>query len=143
MMSPLIRCYHEGAVIPPHSFFILCKGNNAGMPGFKPWRNSFIAICPHEKYYNFYFWLIYGLHQAGKFKIRHRGSVIPFINLEDVRDLVRDIAPLIIPDWSRFQELLTTLDKCSKLKATLQEQVLATEKLQRCLIQQYLFKLKK
>ena len=142
MIFPMVRCYHEGAVIPPHSFFILCKGCNAGKPGFQPWTNSFIVVCPHQQYFDFYFWLIYGLHQSGKFKTRHRGSVIPFINLNDVRDVIREVAPLIHPDWSRYQEILSSLDKLRKLKATLAEQILATEKLQSCLIQKYFLQLK-
>lgn len=142
-MFPMVRCYHDGAVIPPHSFFILSKGCNAGKPGFEPWTNSFIVVCPHEEYFKFYYWLIYGLHQSGKFKFRHRGSVIPFINLEDVRDTLREVAPFIHPDWSRYQEILSSLDKLRKLKATLTEQIAATDKLQQCLLQKYFLEIKK
>jgi hypothetical protein len=142
MMFPQIRCYHEGATIPPHSFFILCKGNNAGKPGFQPWTNSFIAVCPHEEYFNFFFWLIYGLHQSGKFKVYHRGSVIPFINLKDVRDIIREVAPLIHPDWSRYQDILSSLDKLRKLKTKLEEQLIATDKFQRCLLHKYFDEIK-
>jgi hypothetical protein len=142
-MYPFVRCFHAGSPIPEFSFFILCKGCNAGKPGFQPWTNSFIVICSNQQYYDFYFWLIYGFYQSGKFKIRHRGSVIPFINLEDVRDTIREVAPLIHPDWSRFQELLSYLDKLSKLKSTLAQQLVATEKLQRSLLQKYFHDLKK
>lgn len=137
MMYPQIRCYHDGAIVPPHSFFILCKGCNAGKPGFKPWTNSFIVVCPHEEYFNFYFWLVYGLHSSGKFKVRHRGSAIPFINLEDVRDLLREVVPLIHSDWSRFQQILSSVENCSQLKSNLAQQLVATEKLQRYLVQKY------
>jgi hypothetical protein len=140
MMFPQIRCYHEGSTIPPHSFFILCKGNNAGKPAFQPWTNSFIAVCPHEEYFNFFFWLIYGLHQSGKFKVYHRGSVIPYINLKDVRHIIHEVAPLIHPDWTHYQEILTCLDKLNKLKTTLTQQLIATGKLQRCLLQKYFLK---
>ena len=143
MMYPQIRCYHEGTAMPPFSFFILCKGCNAGKPGFKPWTNSFIVVCPCQQYFDFYFWLIYGLFQSGKFKTRHRGSVIPFLNLNDVRDTIREVAPLILPDWSRYQEILSSLDKLSKLKATLAEQIVATDKLQRCLLHKYFEEIKK
>lgn len=136
-MFPMIRCYHEGAAVPPHSFFILCKGCNAGKPGFRPWTNSFIIVCPHEEYFKFFFWLIYGLHQSGKFKIRHRGSVIPFINLDDVRDTLREVAPLVHPDWSRYQQILSALDKLNKLKTSLVQQIAATEQMQRFLLHKY------
>ncbi|HMJ46306.1 MAG TPA: hypothetical protein VK498_03210 [Ferruginibacter sp.] len=142
MMFPQIRCYHVGAKIPPNSFFILCKGSNAGKPGVQPWTNSFIVVCPHQEYFDFFFWLIHGLHISGKFKVRHRGSVIPFINLEDVRDTLREMAPLIHPDWSRYREILSSLDKLSKLKENLQQQITATDQLQRCLIQKYFLDIK-
>ena len=141
-MFPMIRCYHDGAAVPPHSFFILCKGCNAGKPGFRPWTNSFIVVCPHEEYFKFFFWLIYGLHQSGKFKIRHRGSVIPFINLDDVRETLGEVAPLVHPDWSRYQEILSALDKLNKLKTTLAQQMVATEKLQHCLLHKYFQEIK-
>lgn len=137
MMYPQIRCYHEGSSLPEFSFFILCKGCNAGKPGFNPWTNSFVVVCSNQKYFDFYFWLIYGLYQSKKFKVFHRGSVIPFINLCDVRDIIREVAPLIEPDWSRYQEILSTLDNLRKLKSTLTEQLLATDKLQRCLLHKY------
>lgn len=151
MMLPQIRCYHIGSPIPKFSFFILCKGCNAGKPslplggagGGSPWTNSFIVVCPHEEYFQFYFWLIYGLHQSRKFKVRHRGSVIPFINLDDVRDLIREIAPAIHPDWARYQQILSQLDKLRKLKSSLAEQLLATDKLQRCLLQKYFAEIEK
>jgi len=137
MIYPQIRCYHSGAKIPPHSFFILCKGSNAGKPAFLPWPNSFVAVCPHQEYFDFFFWLIHGLHLTGKFKVRHRGSVIPFINLEDVRDTLRELAPSIHPDWARYREVLSSLDKLAKLQTTLKQQVTVTEQLQRCLIMKY------
>ncbi|TMI93028.1 MAG: restriction endonuclease subunit S [Bacteroidetes bacterium] len=142
MMFPSIRCYHEGAVVPPHSFFILCKGCNAGKPGFQPWINSFIVVCPHEEYFNFYFWLIYGLWRDGKFKTRHRGSVIPFINLNDVRDLIREVAPAIQPGWNKYQQILETLNKLEQKKTSLAEQIIITANLQRHLLRTYFDKLK-
>lgn len=137
MIFPQIRCYHAGAKIPPHSFFILCKGCNAGKPGFQPWANSFLVVCPHQGYFDFFFWLIHGLHLSGKFRVRHRGSVIPFINLDDVRDTLREVAPSIQPDWARYREILSSLDNLRKLKTTLREQIAATDRLQRCLLQKY------
>ncbi len=141
-MFPMVRCYHVGAVIPPHSFFILCKGCNAGKPGFTPWPNSFIATCSNEEYYKFFFWLLYGLHQSGKFKVHHRGSVIPFINLEDVRNCIREVAPLIHPNWSRYQQILSSLEKLHQLKSSLVAQIKATEQLQRSLLHQYFQQIK-
>lgn len=134
MMYPLIRCFHEGSPIPEFSFFILCKGCNAGKPAFRPWTNSFIVICPRQDYFDFYFWLIYGLFKTGKFKIRHRGTAVPFINLSDIRELLQQVAPLIYSDWQKFQSILSALENLEKKKASLVEQIVATEKVQRYLL---------
>ena len=137
MMFPQIRCYHPSHSVNDFTFYILCKGNNAGQPSFRPWANSYVVICANQKYYDFYFWLFWGLHKSGKFKLRLRGSVIPFINMEDVRLLLREIAPAVFPDWAKFTEIISTLDKLEKLKSNLARQVIASERLQKLLINNY------
>ena len=133
-MFPQIRCNYSDALKNENVFFILCKGNNAGKPSLQPWPNSFAVICQHIEYKEFYFWLVYALHQAGKFKVRHRGSVIPFININDVRDLLREVAPALHDNWSRLRQLTKTLDALSSLKTSLLQQVQASERLQKHLL---------
>ena len=137
MILPQIRCNYSTAIQNPNVFFILCKGNNAGKPSLTPWANSFVVICQHKEYFDFYFWLVYALFKSDKFKIRLRGSVIPFININDVRDVIREVAPFIHPDWSRLQELIKTLDNLSKLKSSLEQQIKASENLQKCLLHNF------
>src|SRR5687767_7183102 len=140
MMLPMIRCYHADAPVPANSFFILSKGPNAGRPGLRHWTNSFLVHCPHQQYHDFYFWLIYGLFQAGKFKVRHRGSAIPFININDVRDLLREVAPAIHPNWQKYLAILASLNELQRKKVTLAEQILSTSNLQRHLLQGFFSK---
>ena len=142
MIFPQIRCNYSQAIQNPYVFFVLCKGANAGKPALTAWQNSFAVICSNKEYFDFYFWLMYALFQSGKFKIRLRGSVIPFININDVRDLLRDVAPAIHDDWSRFRELITALDNLSKLKSTLVQQIKASENLQKYLLHNFFTKAK-
>ncbi|MBS1755464.1 MAG: restriction endonuclease subunit S [Ferruginibacter sp.] len=137
MMFPQIRCYQLGALAQPNVFFILAKGENAGKPSLKPWVNSFVVICSNEKYFRFYFWLVYALFKAKKFKIRLRGTAIPFINKADIADTLKEVAPAVYEDWSKFQELLNTLDKLELLKSSLGQQLLASENLQSYLLHKY------
>ena len=137
MIFPLIRCNCPKVVSQPFVFFILSKGDNAGKPSLQPWANSFAVICQNQQYVNFYFWLVYGLFKANKFKVRLRGSAIPFINVDDVRDVIQEVAPAVFPDWFKFQELVNTLDKLEKLKTTFAQQIIASERLQNCLLQNY------
>ena len=140
MIFPLIRCNYSDAFKNPNVFFVLCKGNNAGKPSLTPWPNSFVVICANKEYVDFYFWLVYALFQAGKFKIQLRGSVIPFININDVRDLLWEVAPALNNDWSKLRDLIATLDKLSKLKSSLEAQVKASENLQKALLNNFFSK---
>ena len=137
MMFPQIRCYQGCMLIQPNVFFILAKGENAGKPSLKPWSNSFAILCANEKYFQFYFWLVYALFKAKKFKIRLRGSAIPFINKDDIATVLKEVAPVVYDDWSRFQDLLNTLDKLENLKSSLGQQLLASENLQSYLLHKY------
>ena len=95
MMLPHIRPYHEGATAPPHSFYIIREGSKAGMPCFKPKENCFIVACTYKHYFDFFFSLIYGLYLNKKFKIHHRGIKKPFVSQEEIRNLIRQVAPAL------------------------------------------------
>jgi hypothetical protein len=138
MIFPLIRCSPANVLEQPFVFFILSKGENAGKPSLNPWANSFAVICQNQQYLNFYYWLVYVLFKAGKFKIRLRGSVISFINVDDVRDLIRELAPAVFPHWSKFQDLVKTLDKIESFKSNLAHQIIASENLQLHLLLRYI-----
>jgi hypothetical protein len=138
MIFPLIRYYQANALQQPFVFYILSKGDNAGKPslplggvgGGSPWTNSFAVICQNHQYLNFYYWLVYGLFKTGKFKTRHRGSVILFVNINDIRDLIRDLAPTVFPHWAKFQELIKMLEKIESFKSNLGLQIIAAENLE-------------
>lgn len=137
MMFPQIRCYHSNQMLQPFVFYMLCKGENAGKPALKPWTNSFAVICSNQQYFYFYFWLVYGLFKSNKFKIRLRGTAVPFLNLDDIREVIRELAPVVFPDWAKFQELIITMDKLEKLKSSLGQQVIASENLQKLMLHNY------
>ena len=130
MIFPLIRCYQANALQQPFVFFILSKGENAGKPSLQPWSNSFAVICQNHQYLNFYYWLVYGLFKTDKFKTRHRGSVIPFVNKDDIRDLIRELAPTVFPHWAKFQELVKMLEKIESFKSNLSQQIIAADNLE-------------
>jgi len=137
MMLPQIRCYHANTNEQPLMFFILSKGENAGKAGLTPWPNSFSVLCNNQESFDFYFWLMYGLYKAEKFKPRLRGSFIPFVNINDIKDVLKEVVPGIVPNWMQFQKILNALDLLEKSKTTLGQQLLTTENLQRYLIRKF------
>lgn len=137
MMFPQIRCFHSTVNVQPLMFFILSKGQNAGKPSRVPWANCFSVHCSNKQSYDYYFWLIYGLYKAGKFKTRLRGSVIPFVNLDDIRDVLKKAGPPIFQHWQQYQQIMKALDLLEQTKTTLGQQLVTTENLQRYLIKRF------
>ncbi len=136
-MLPQIHCYHSLSRMQLFTFYLLSKGDNAGKPGFTPWANSFAVHCSNEQSYEFYYWLAFCLFKSGKFKTRHRGSVIQFINLNDVRELLREVAPALSEHWQKYQQLITAMNKLEQRKISLNEIIVATERLQQYLVAEY------
>jgi len=137
MMFPQIRCFHSTVNVQCIISFILSKGDNAGKPGLVPWVNCFAVHCSNQQTFDFYFWLVFGLFKAGKFKCRHRGSVISFVNLQDIRNVLKETAPSVFEHWLQFQQIMKALDLLEKSKTTLGQQLVTTENLQRYLIQRF------
>lgn len=74
--------YHE-----PH-FFILNKGNNSGKPLKEPCPNCFVIRfkCPKEK--QKVYWTTFSLWKLKRFVPYLKGSVIPFITLQDLQNII-------------------------------------------------------
>ena len=125
---------------PPYVFYILAKGENAGKPALRPWANCFMAACSNKEAMEFYFWLVYGLHSAGRFKAYHRGSAIQFLNISDVHAVVKEVAPSILPHWQNYRQIVESLSKLEQKKAILAQHIISTEKLQKQLIGAYFLK---
>src|SRR6187397_1437661 len=139
MMPLIIRCNH---ILSQHDvsdaqFFILSKGDNAGKPGLQPWTNSFVATASNAEMKEFYFWLTFGLFKAQSFKVFHRGSVIPFINLQETRDLIMPAANIIYPHWQEFKTILQQMELLEQRKNNLAQILKSTATLQEYLIRNY------
>ena len=134
-----IRCNHISSqhYISDAQFFILSKGDNAGKPGLEPWTNSFVATAANAEMKDFYFWLTFGLFKAQSFKVFHRGSVIPFINLQETRDLIMPAANVIYPHWQEFKKILQQMELLEQRKNNLAQILKSTATFQEYLIRNY------
>jgi hypothetical protein len=69
-------------------FFILSKGLNAGKPLDKPCPNCFVLFAKSDEEKNRLYWLCFGLWQGNFFQPFLTGSVIPFIRLEVLKQVI-------------------------------------------------------
>ena len=104
-MSPfVIRCFSSSTHVKQPAFFILSKGRNTGKPLLEPCPNCFVFTCENSVDLQSYYWLVYALWAGQRFHPYLCGSVIEFIHLRDLKDLVntsveqvKDISKVIAP----------------------------------------------
>jgi hypothetical protein len=141
-MQPLhISCYHPNSTVThPYVFYILAKGENSGKPGFNPFTKCFQCIAPNKEMFDFYFWLCFGLFEAGKFKSYHRGSVIQFVNLRDLRQVLKQFAPHVYQHYLQYLQIVDHLSRLEQHNTTLAEQIVSIKNLQQHLINDFIVK---
>ena len=135
-MQPLIiRCFHpEASISHPFVFYISNKGHNAGMPLLVSTTDCYKCIATDKAMFDFYFWLCFGLYEAGKFKPSRRRMYCPCINISDIHFTVRGFAPCIYPKYQRYQQILESFTNPESRNISLAEQIVLTRQLQKNLI---------
>jgi len=88
MQTFKIKTYRDGMKAEKPHFYILSKGNNAGKPLENPCPNCFLVTTPCENSKEQIFWLAYGLWQGKCFHEYLSGSVITFIRIKHVKNLL-------------------------------------------------------
>ena len=108
-MKSKLTTYREGQQIPAHSFFILNKGLNTGRPSLSPNPNCFMLHAENEDEHNRFYWISYALWGTGKFKQYLIGSVIPFIHINDMWQLLELANCAAINQGDQFQQAVSLL----------------------------------
>jgi len=73
----------------PH-FFILNKGLNSGKPLNTSCPNCFVCIAENEADREFLYWLCFGLWRSKSFHLYLKGSVIPFITIDEIQKIIKE-----------------------------------------------------
>lgn len=114
----------------PH-FFILSRGKNAGRPQYEAIPNAFVVVTRESEELERLYWIAYALWKARRFEFIQLGSVIPFIKVGEVRNLVADKVNSI--DFSSQQtkkrlKLLHTLRKLGENQMELVSKIAEMER---------------
>ena len=84
-----IKTHRLGTVYQGNHFFIQSKGYHSGKPLKVPYPNCFVCQCDNQTSSDEMYWLFYMLWQGRKFHEVLVGSVIPFIRIKDLQDLIQ------------------------------------------------------
>ena len=120
------RAYHK-----PH-FYILNKGLNSGKPFTAPVRNSFVVstecIYSRENFYQ----LTMMLFESKCFRYYLKGSVIPFICIADIKNLLAKNSKNL--NEKELQNKIETLKKVEALEIVFQNKIKAIQNLKFALL---------
>ncbi len=92
----------------PH-FFILNKGLNSGKPLNQPCPNCFVCLTDNHEDREFLYWLCFGLWRSKSFHYLLKGSVIPFVTIDEIRKLIRESSAKANCKTQAFQKAMQAL----------------------------------
>jgi len=121
----------------PH-FFILNKGTNSGKPMETPCPNCFVCLCKNEDEKQKLYWLFYGLWQGHFFHSFLTGSVIPFIRLNDLKNVAEMTLAKIEFKPQQFNKNVLIVQLLDEKAKVVQEQIKLIKKAKKVLMYQVL-----
>lgn len=109
MELPIVSTYTSGQQRPQNSFYVLCKGENAGKPLYEPCPNCFTVRCSSATDAQFWYFLSWGLWKSQSFRVYLRGSVIPFIRICDYSAVIAHAGKSAAAKPEKLQEAIKTM----------------------------------
>ena len=85
MLKFIIKTHRTGTIYTQPHLFILNKGMNSGKPQKEPFTNSFVIIFENESDFDTINLTAYALWKTKFWHQFLKGSVIPFLSLNDIR----------------------------------------------------------
>lgn len=96
--------------------FLLNKGMNSGRPHPKPFVNCFTFIADNPEEMEMFYWITFAAWQAKLFQPYLKGSVIPFITIMDMGQVINEASKRCIVNPDRVSNLLKTFHTLNQLE---------------------------
>ena len=104
-----ITTYSPDQKRSPFAFFILNKGMNSGKPLEHPCPNCFTFNAVDQAEKDLYYWICFGLWQSKSLHPYLNGSVIPFIHLRDLNQVINQASEKALATPANFLKTVETL----------------------------------
>jgi hypothetical protein len=112
-----ITTYSPDQKRTPFAFFILSKGMNSGKPMEHPCPNCFTFNASTQEEKDHFYWICFGLWQSRSFHQHLIGSVIPFLRLNELSQVINQASEKAQASPANFLktvEALKILDRHEK-----------------------------
>jgi hypothetical protein len=138
MLKSKIKTHKSGKSYNQPHFFILNKGLNSGKPFNHYVCNSFVFLADNKEEKEFYYFLLLGLWELRFFRKHLKGSVIEYVRLGDVIDMIDETLNSVNSGNRSFSDIQNTLAQIEALQANLQSQLDYLMQLRKSLFYKYL-----
>ncbi|HOX81968.1 MAG TPA: hypothetical protein PLJ60_06105 [Chryseolinea sp.] len=119
-------------------FFILSKGNNSGKPLLDPCPNCFVVTANNLEEREYFYWLCYGLWAGGFFRPHLTGSVISFIRVTELHQVIKTAHSKVGIRREALKNSIEILNKLSAQSDTLEKQIQLIKQLKRVVLHKLL-----
>ena len=140
MLKSKIKTHKSGKMYQQPHFFILNKGLNSGKPFNHYVCNSFVFLADNKDEKEFYYFLLLGLWELRLFRKHLKGSVIEYIRLGDVIDVIDETLNSVNTGNRSFADVQNSLVQIEALQNNLQLQLTYLMQLRKALFYKYLKK---
>jgi hypothetical protein len=140
MLKSKIKTHKSGKSYNQPHFFILNKGLNSGKPFNHYVCNSFVFLADNKEEKEFYYFLLLGLWELRFFRKHLKGSVIEYVRLGDVIDVIDETLNSVNSGNRSFSDIQNTLAQIEALQVNLQTQLTYLMQLRKSLFYKYLKK---
>jgi len=111
-----LKTYRSSSQVAINTFYILNKGMNSGRPHPKPFVNCFTFIADTPEEMEMFYWITFAAWQAKLFHPYIKGSVIPFVTIMDVVEVINDASKRCVANPDRISNLLKTFHTLNQLE---------------------------
>lgn len=116
-----IKTHKLGRTYDKPHFFILNKGLNSGRPMNQPCPNCFVVVSETNAQRELLYYLCLSLQVGRYFKFYIKGSVIPFITIDDARKVINKA--LLNYEADQWQIKVEKLKKITTYEENLRHQI--------------------
>ena len=140
MLKSKIKTHKSGKNYNQPHFFILNKGLNSGKPFRHYVCNSFVFLADDKNERDFYYFMLQGIWELRLLRPYLKGSVIEFVRLGDVIDVIEETLNSVNTGNRSFADVQNTLAQIEAHQNNLQQQLSHLMQLRKALFYKFLKK---
>ena len=137
MLKFIIKTHKRGTIYTKPHLFLLNKGMNSGKPQKEPFTNSFVIIFENEEDFDTINLTAYALWKTKFWHQFLKGSVIPFLSLNDIRKEFFPKAKIMMEEHEQHVKHIAALKLLEQREKQFHENINLINDMRRVILYRY------